>query len=105
MHHILGVLKLKFTIFDLLLHLCCFGIFLFACIGLDYYTTNNNTFNEIVINLTILYNITCACPSTQDNIFQTKPAFLFLKKPYLVCATLILMDSNIIKVLPYNTNN
>ncbi len=53
-HHILGVLMLKITI--LLLFWNCFKL---ACIGLDYYTTNNNTFNDIIINnLTKLYDIT-----------------------------------------------
>jgi hypothetical protein len=42
MHHILGALKLEFTIFGILFHFCYFGICLFACIGLDYYTTNNS---------------------------------------------------------------
>ncbi len=72
MHYILRVLKLEFTIFGLLLHLCCFGICLLAFIGLDYYTTKN-TFNDMVIsNLTKLYNITYAFSFTQDYIFQNK---------------------------------
>jgi hypothetical protein len=79
MHHILEILRLEFTICGLLLHFCCFGICLFACIGLNYYTTNNNTFNNIVIsNLTKLY-ITCVCSSIQDHIFQIKTSFYFWK--------------------------
>jgi hypothetical protein len=35
--------------------------------------------------------------------FSNKTIILFLKKPYLVCSTLILMDSNITKVWPYIT--
>jgi hypothetical protein len=74
MYHILGVLMLKITI------LLLFWIKL-ACIGLDYYITNNNTFNDIVINnLTKLYNITWSCSSIQDYIFQTKPPFYSWKK-------------------------
>jgi hypothetical protein len=77
MHHILEVLKLKFAIFDLLFQLHCFGLCLFACIGLDYYTIDN-TFNDIIINnITKLYNITCACFFTQNYIFQTSPPFYF----------------------------
>ncbi len=77
MDYILRVLKLEFTIFGLLIHLCYFGICLFACIGLDYYTTKD-TFNDMVINkLTKLYNITCAFSFNQDYIFQTKPPFYF----------------------------
>ncbi len=71
---------------------------------LDYYTTNNNTFNNIVINnLAKLCNITFAYSFIQDYIFQTKLPFSFLRKPCLLCTTLILMDLNIIKVQPYNT--
>ncbi len=73
---ILGVLRLEFTIFGVLLHLCCFRICFLKCVGLDYYT--NNTFNDIVINnLTKLYNITRACSFTKDYIFQTKLPFKF----------------------------
>jgi len=73
MYHILGILRFKFTIFGILLHLYCFGICVFACINLGYYTTNNNTFNDIVIsNLTKLYNITCECSSTSKTIFFPK---------------------------------
>lgn len=104
------VLKIKWItyleyIFGLLFHFFCFGIclLLFAHIGLDYYITNN-TFNDIVISILIkLYNITCACFFIQDYIFQTKELFFFLKKPYLICTTLILMDLNNIKVGPYYT--
>jgi hypothetical protein len=35
--------------------------------------------------------------------FSNKTTILFLKKLYIVCTTLILMDSNIINVWPYNT--
>jgi len=35
--------------------------------------------------------------------FPSKNTILFLKKPYNVYKTLILMDSNIIKGWPYNT--
>jgi hypothetical protein len=63
MHHILGILKLEFTTPLLFWNLS-------SCIGLDYYTTNNNTFNDIIINnLTKLHNITCACSFAQDYIF------------------------------------
>jgi hypothetical protein len=34
---------------------------------------------------------------------SNKTNILFLKKLYLVCTTLILMDSNIIKIWPYHT--
>ncbi len=103
MHHIFGVLRLTYTIFGLLFHLCCFGFFFFARIGLDYYTTNNNAFNNTFINNLIkLYNITCAFFNIQDYIFQTNHV-CFFEKPYNVCKTLILMISNIIKVQPYNT--
>jgi hypothetical protein len=62
-HHILEVCGLKF-----IMYLCCFGICFLTCIGLDYYTINNNTFNDVVINnLTKLY-ITCACYFIQEYI-------------------------------------
>jgi hypothetical protein len=35
--------------------------------------------------------------------FSNKKIVLFLKKPYIICTTLILMDLNMIKVGPYNT--
>jgi len=64
----------------MLLYLYCFGICLFACISLEYYTTNNNTFNDIVIsNLTKLYNITCACSSMSKTIVFKKNIILLLK--------------------------
>jgi hypothetical protein len=56
----------------------------------------------VINNLTKLYNITCACFSTQDYFFKQNQHFIF-EKPYLICTTLILMDSNMIKVWPYNT--
>ncbi len=73
MHDILGILKLEFTMPVLFWNLS-------SGIGLDYYTTNNNTFNDIIIsNLTKLYNITCACSFTQDYIYFLKPQFYFWK--------------------------
>jgi len=76
--------------------------FSFACIGLDYYTTNNNTFNDIIINnLTKWCNITYACFFNQNYILK-KTNILFLKKSHLVCTSLILISSNIIKIRPYN---
>jgi hypothetical protein len=78
MHHIFKELSLEFTIFGLLLHICCFGICLLARIGLDYYTTKNNTFNDIIINnLTKLCNMTCACFFIQTHILQAQPSFYF----------------------------
>jgi hypothetical protein len=73
MHYILEVLKLES------LYLCCFGINILACIGLDYYTTNNNTFTDIVMNNLIKLYITCACSSIQNYNFQKKSPFYFLK--------------------------
>jgi len=35
--------------------------------------------------------------------FSNKKIVLFLKKPYIICTTLILMDLNMIKVGPFNT--
>ncbi len=35
--------------------------------------------------------------------FQRQPTFLFLKKPYLLCTTLILMDSSNINEALHNT--
>jgi hypothetical protein len=35
--------------------------------------------------------------------FSNTTIILFLKRHYPVCTTLILMDSNIIKIQPYNT--
>jgi hypothetical protein len=67
MHHILRVLRLEFTI-PLLVWIC-----LVACIGLDYYTTNNIVIN----NLTKLYNIKGACSFIQDYIFQIKPSYYY----------------------------
>jgi hypothetical protein len=67
---ILGALR--FTIFGILHHLCCFKICFLMCVGLDYYTTNNTL---IIHNLTKLYNITCACSLTKDYPFQTKLPF------------------------------
>jgi hypothetical protein len=98
---ILRVLRLEFTIFGILFHLCCFQIWFLACIGLDYYTTKN-TFNDIIINnLTKSYN-TRACCFTKDYFFKQN-FHLSFEELYLVCITLILMDPNIIKVWPYNT--
>ncbi len=73
MHRILGTLKLEFNMPLLVWNLS-------SCIGLDYYTTNNNTCIDIIINnLTKLYNITCTCSFTQDYILKTKPQFYFRK--------------------------
>jgi hypothetical protein len=95
-HHILGILRFKCTI-PLL-----FGIYFFTCINSYYCITNNNTFNEIVIsNWTKLY-ITCVCSFIQEYFFKKKPLFYF-EKPYLVRTTLILIDSNIVKIQPFST--
>jgi hypothetical protein len=73
-------------------------------IGVVYYTTNKNTFNEIVIgNFPKLYNMTY--------IFLLKLylkniiTILFLKKPHIVCTTLILMDLNTINKVLLHKNN
>jgi hypothetical protein len=100
-HHILGILRFKFTI-PLL-----FGFFFFACINSDYYITNNNTFNEIVISNQFKLYITCVCSHVYvlllKNIFFKQNHYFIFFKPYLVCTTLILIDSNIVKIQPFNT--
>jgi len=78
-HHILGILRFNFTI-PLL-----FGFFFKTCINSNYYITNNNTINEIVIsNQTKLY-ITCVCSFIEEYIFQTKPFFYFEKTLHCTC--------------------
>jgi hypothetical protein len=52
-----------------------FGIYLFAHINLDYYTTKNLKINDVVINnLPKLYNIICAC--IQDYFFKQNRHFI-----------------------------
>ncbi len=103
MHHIFRILKLEFTIFGLLFHIFCFGIYFFDCIGLDYHITNNNTFCNIIINnLTKLYNITCIFFYSRLYI-SNKTTNLFLKKYYLVYTSLIWWIQTLSKFNPNNT--
>jgi hypothetical protein len=79
MHHILEVLMLKFTIFVLFTSILLFGICFLACIGLDYMTTNNNRFNDVVIsNLAKLY-ITSVFFYSRLYIFKQNYHFIFEK--------------------------
>jgi hypothetical protein len=85
-----------------LIHVCCFRIYL-TCFSFIHYKINNK-FSDIVINkLSKLYNITCACVLLLNYILSNITIILFYFKPYLLCTTLILIDSNIINKALYNT--
>jgi len=101
MHHIVGVLRLNFSVFGLLFHQIILASFSMSWFGL-LQNKKINTINEIVIsNLATLYHMHFLLKQYISNITTT----LFLKKtlPYMCNFDCDEFKSQTSSTRPYNT--